>query len=64
MSANKEAAQSPSLKGEPSEEDYRRADEFIRRANARDGISPERREALSEFRRVIARSFQAERQGR
>jgi hypothetical protein len=46
---------------EPSEEDYRRADEFIRWANSRDGISPERRQALREFRKQIARTYQAER---
>ena len=49
------------LADEPSEEDYRRADDFIRWANSRDGISPERQHALLEFREQIARTYQAER---
>jgi hypothetical protein len=49
------------LAGEPSTEDYQRADEYIRWANARDGISAERQAILMEFRRVIARTYQAER---
>ena len=52
------------LADEPSEEDYQRADEFIRLANARDGISPERQHALLEARQAIARTFQAERRMR
>ena len=55
------AAQGPSLADEPSEEDYQRADEFIRWANARDGISPERQRALLELRKAIARTIQTER---
>ena len=50
------------LEGEPSKEDYDHADEYIRQANARDGIPPERKALLLEFRRQIARTYQAERQ--
>lgn len=50
------------LDGEPSKEDYERADEYIRQANARDGIPPEQRALLLEFRHEIARTYQAERQ--
>jgi hypothetical protein len=50
------------LQGEPSKEDYYCADEFIRQANGRGGMPPERRALLLEFRREIARTYQAERQ--
>jgi hypothetical protein len=50
------------LSGKPSKEDYDRADEFIRWANARDGVPPERQSLLLEFRHEIARTYQAERQ--
>jgi hypothetical protein len=50
------------LEGEPSEEDYGHADEYIRQANARDGTPPERKALLLEFRHQIARTYQAERQ--
>jgi hypothetical protein len=56
------AATDSLLAGEPGKEDYKRADEFIRWANARPGIRPERQALLTEFRRQIARTFQAERQ--
>jgi hypothetical protein len=52
------------LEGEPSREDYDRADDYIRQANARDRIPPERKALLMEFRRQIARIYQAERQMR
>ena len=55
------AAKKSQLGEEPSEEDYRRADEFIHWANSREGISLERQQALLEFRKQIARTYQAER---
>ena len=50
------------LEDEPTDADYRQADEYISSANARDGISAERKRLLMEFRRSIARTFQAERE--
>jgi hypothetical protein len=52
--------QSP--EGEPSAEDFERADAFIRQSLAQHDPSPERRRLLVEFRRAIAQTFQAERQ--
>jgi hypothetical protein len=49
------------LVGEPSSDDYIKADEFIRWAVVRGGMSDKRRDLLTEFRRVIARTYQAER---
>ena len=49
------------LADEPSEEDYERADAFIDRSLSRGDATPERTALLREFRRVIARTFQAER---
>ena len=50
------------LTGEPSKEDFDLADEYIRHANAREGIPPERKALLLEFRHAIGRTYQAERQ--